>query len=550
VTDVHQPMLRPGDRPWPSPVGSNGNRVTLRQTTPAAGPGGGPSNLHAVPAPHTPPGPLDSDRLARARDAALGEAHRLGCSSAELRIERIRSQQVRLRDGRLEGAADDTELGMGVRVVVAGAMGFAATVSTDRTEAAGLVTAAVESARLIARAGGTPIELADEPGHGVVTWVAPYTVDPIAVPLAHKVALLDDWSGRLSSAPGVDHVTADVVAVTEDTFYADLAGTEATQRRVRVHPSFEALAVRTDGGFETMRSVAPPVGRGWEYLDGHGWDWDGELDALPGLLADKVRAPSVEAGSYDLVIDPTNLWLTIHESIGHATELDRAMGYEAAYAGTSFATFDQLGTLRYGSDLMQVTGDRTTPHALATVAIDHEGVPGRSFDLVRDGVLAGYQLDRTIAATSGLGASNGCSFADSPLHVPIQRMANVSLQPAEGGPTTEELIAAVDHGLYIVGDKSWSIDMQRYNFQFTGQRFFRIEQGRLVGQVRDVAYQATTTEFWGSMEVVGGASTYRLGGAFNCGKGQPGQVAPVSHGCPSVLVRGVRVLNTREESGR
>ena len=252
------------------------------------------------------------------------------------------------------------------------------------------------------------------------------------------------------------------------------------------------------------------------------------------------------------MVDPTNLWLTIHESIGHATELDRAMGYEAAYAGTSFATLDQLGSLRYGSEVMHVTGDRTTPHGLATVAIDDEGVPGQSFDLVRGGrprrLPAGPVHRRRPA---GLGPSNGCAFADSPLHVPIQRMANVSLQPAEGeGPTTDELIAGVEHGLYIVGDKSWSIDMQRYNFQFTGQRFFRIEGGRLVGQVRDVAYQATTTEFWGSMEAVGGRSTYLLGGAFNCGKGQPGQVAPVSHGCPSVLVRGVRVLNAREESGR
>jgi TldD protein len=278
-----------------------------------------------------------------------------------------------------------------------------------------------------------------------------------------------------------------------------------------------------------------------------------------------LAAPSVEAGVYDLVIDPSNLWLTIHESIGHATELDRAVGYEAAYAGTSFATFDKLGSLVYGSPVMHVTGDRTVEHGLATVAIDSEGVAGQSFDLIRDGVLVGYQLDRSIAASMHLGRSNGCAFADSPLHVPIQRMANVSLAPApdggsglnggvgtvgSGGPTTAELIAGVDRGLYIVGDKSWSIDMQRYNFQFTGQRFFKIEAGKLAGQVRDVAYQATTTEFWGSMEAVGGASTYVLGGAFNCGKGQPGQVAPVSHGCPSVLVGGVRVLNAREEAGR
>ena len=259
----------------------------------------------------------------------------------------------------------------------------------------------------------------------------------------------------------------------------------------------------------------------------------------------------MEAGTYDLVVDPSNLWLTIHESIGHATELDRAMGYEAAYAGTSFATFDQLGSLQYGSPVMHVTGDRTVPHGLATVGIDSEGVEAQSFDLVRDGVLVGYQLDRSIASSMGFARSNGCAFADSPMHVPIQRMANVSLAHSGAtGPTTDELIAGVERGIYIVGDKSWSIDMQRYNFQFTGQRFYRIVNGRLAGQLRDVAYQATTTDFWGAMEAVGGSSTWVLGGAFNCGKGQPGQVAPVSHGCPAVLVRGVNVLNAREESGR
>jgi TldD protein len=376
------------------------------------------------------------------------------------------------------------------------------------------------------------------------------------------VGVLEEWSRRLLGHGDIAHVTAEVLSVGEETFLADLNGTRATQHRVRLHPHLEALAL-SDAGFETMRTLAPPVGRGWEYLTGGvggpgrgGWDWDAELARLPELLAEKLAAPSVEAGVYDLVVDPSNLWLTIHESIGHATELDRAVGYEAAYAGTSFATFDQLGTLAYGSPVMHVTGDRTVEHGLATVAIDSEGVEAQSFDLIRDGVLVGYQLDRFIADRMDLGRSNGCAFADSPLHVPIQRMANVSLAPApddgggRGGPTTADLIAGVERGLYIVGDKSWSIDMQRYNFQFTGQRFFQIVGGRLAGQVKDVAYQATTTEFWGAMEAVGGSSTYVLGGAFNCGKGQPGQVAPVSHGCPSVLVRGVRVLNARGEAGR
>jgi predicted Zn-dependent protease len=229
-----------------------------------------------------------------------------------------------------------------------------------------------------------------------------------------------------------------------------------------------------------------------------------ELAELPELLGEKAQARGVEPGRYDLVIDPTNLWLTIHESVGHATELDRALGYEAAYAGTSFATLDQLGSLRYGSPLMQVTGDRTTPHGLSTVAFDDEGVAAQEWDLVRDGVLVGYQLDRRMArqnaAALGHDRSNGCAFADSHAHVPIQRMPNVSLQPLADGPSTEEVIAGVERGIYVVGDKSWSIDMQRYNFQFTGQRFFEIRSGRIVGQLRDVAYQATTTEFWGSLD--------------------------------------------------
>ncbi|HLG68197.1 MAG TPA: TldD/PmbA family protein [Acidimicrobiales bacterium] len=493
---------------------------------------------------------LDPASLAPVVDAALSESARLGCRHAEVRVERIRSQVVRLRDGRVETTADDTEYGVGLRVLHAGAFGFAATVAVTADDAAALAEQATAAAATAARATSRHVELADEPSHGQVRWRSPYRVDPATVPLADKVSRLEEWSRRLLEAPGVDHVTATVLAVVEDKHFANLEGTVATQRRVRVHPVVEALALGRDS-FETMRTLAPPTGRGWEYLDGEGWDWDAELAELPELLSAKLAAPSVEAGTYDLVVDPSNLWLTIHESIGHATELDRAMGFEAAYAGTSFATPDKLGSLRYGSPVMHVTGDRTTPHGLATVAVDDEGVAAGSFDLVRQGVLVGYQLDRAIAAEAGLGASNGCAFADSPLHVPIQRMANVSLQPAAGeGPTTADLIGAVDRGIYIVGDKSWSIDMQRYNFQFTGQRFFAIRNGRLAGQVRDVAYQATTTEFWGSLEAVGGRATYVLGGAFNCGKGQPGQVAPVSHGCPSALVRGVRVLNARQESGR
>jgi TldD protein len=484
-------------------------------------------------------------------DAALQRVRELGAEHADFRLERIRNQNLVLRDGRVDSASNGQDVGFAVRVVQDGTWGFAAGVDLTPEAAVAVAEQAVEVAKVSRAVNSEPIELADEPVYADVTWVSPYELNPFDVPDAEKFALLGDWSERLLAADGVDHVEATVLQVQENKFYADLAGTITTQQRVRLHPELEATSVdRSRGTFETMRTCAPPTGRGWEYLTGDSWDWAAELGRIPEWLAEKAKAPSVDPGRYDLVVDPTNLWLTIHESIGHATELDRALGYEAAYAGTSFATFDKLGTLRYGSPVMTVTGDRTAEHGLATIGYDDDGVRTQQWDLIRDGTLVGYQLDRRMARLKGLGRSNGCAFADSPGHIPVQRMANVSLQPAPGGPSLDDLIGGVERGIYVVGDKSWSIDMQRYNFQFTGQRFFRIENGRLAGQLRDVAYQATTTDFWGSMEAVGGPETYLLAGAFNCGKAQPGQVAAVSHGCPPGLFRNVNILNTVREGGR
>ncbi|MFF2655229.1 TldD/PmbA family protein [Streptomyces sp. NPDC058045] len=489
-------------------------------------------------------------------DAALARARALGAEHADFRLERVRGASLRLRDARPSASADTTDLGYAVRVVHDGAWGFASGVDLTMDAAARVASQAVALAKLSAQVareagGGDRVELADEPVHSEQTWVSSYEVDPFSVPEAERSGLLAEWSAELLRAPGVSHVDAALLAVHENKFYADTAGTVTTQQRVRLHPQLTAVSVDgASGEFDSMRTLAPPVGRGWEYLTGTGWDWRRELDEIPGLLAEKMRAPSVRAGVYDLVVDPSNLWLTIHESIGHATELDRALGYEAAYAGTSFATFDRLGSLKYGSPLMNVTGDRTAEHGLATIGYDDDGVRAQSWDLVRDGILVGYQLDRAIAHRTGFERSNGCAYADSPGHVPLQRMANVSLRPDPGGMSTEDLIGGVERGIYVVGDRSWSIDMQRYNFQFTGQRFYRIENGRLAGQVRDVAYQATTTDFWGSMTAVGGPGTYVLGGAFNCGKAQPGQIAAVSHGCPSALFGGVTILNTTQEAGR
>ena len=486
--------------------------------------------------------------LAALVDAALQRARDLGAGHADLRVERVRRSDLRLRDGQLSWAGDSTDTGLAVRVLLDGTWGFCA--ASDLTTASAVTAAeqAVAMARVSHPLATERVELAAEPAH-TGQWVSAYEVDPFDVPVVDQQALLEDWSRRLLAA-GVNHVDAGLDAVKEQKLYADLAGTFTVQQRVRVQPAV-TVVVSSSEGIETMRSLAPPVGRGWEYLAGTAaqgaWGWDDEIAQLPSLVVEKLKAPSVEPGRYDLVIDPSNLWLTIHESIGHATELDRALGYEAAYAGMSFATHDQLGTLRYGSEAMNVTGDRTVEHGLATTGWDDEGVATQAFDLVRAGTLVGYQLDRRIARLTGVERSNGCAFADSPSHVPIQRMANVSLQPAPDGTTTADLIAGVERGVYVVGDKSWSIDMQRYNFQFTGQRFYSIVDGRLTGMVKDLAYQATTTDFWGSMARVGGPSTWVLGGAFNCGKGQPGQVAAVSHGCPSALFTGVRVINTTAE---
>jgi TldD protein len=484
-------------------------------------------------------------------DAALSRAQALGASYAAFRLERIRGQAIRVRDAAVEGVNNSEDIGFSVRVVLDGTWGFASDVTRTPEAAVAAVDRAVELARVSRPLNTDPVELAPEPSHGDVTWVSSYRIDPFTVSDGDKMARLQDWSSQLLAADVVSHVDAELMTVRENTFYADLAGTVTTQQRVRLQPQLTVVAVdQSSGGFETMRTTAPPVGRGWEYLDGEGWDWASELAQLPEWLSERVAAPSVEPGRYDLVIDPTNLWLTIHESVGHATELDRALGYEANYAGMSFATPDQLNTLQYGSELMHVTGDRTVEHGLATVGWDQEGVAAQTFDIVRDGVLVGYQLDRRIASGYGFKRSNGCAYADSPGHVPIQRMANICLAPAVDGPSTNDMIAGVENGLYVVGDKSWSIDMQRYNFQFTGQRFFRIRNGQISGQVKDVAYQATTTDFWGSMAAVGGPQTYLLAGAFNCGKGQPGQVAPVSHGAPSALFRSVNILNTVQEGGR
>jgi TldD protein len=264
---------------------------------------------------------------------------------------------------------------------------------------------------------------------------------------------------------------------------------------------------------------------------------------------EKLKSPSVSPGKKDLVLAPSNLWLTIHESVGHPTELDRALGYEADLAGTSFATTDKLGKLKYAADLVTLVADKTTPGGLATCAFDDEGVRTQQWKLVDRGMLVGYQTTRDQASWIGEKESRGTAYAEDHESFPFQRMPNVSLVPGDKPLKIDDLVAATDSGILITGDGSWSIDQQRYNFQFGGQMFFAIEKGKVKHALKDVAYQSNSLDFWRSCDMVGGKDSWQLHGTLYDGKGEPGQSNAVSHGCPPARFRGVNVLNTRKRGG-
>jgi TldD protein len=276
----------------------------------------------------------------------------------------------------------------------------------------------------------------------------------------------------------------------------------------------------------------------------------GNAERWASIAAEKLSAKSVEVGRYDLILDPTNLWLTIHESIGHPTELDRAMGYEANYAGTSFiAPPDKMiGKLKYGPEFMNIQADRTQDGSLARVAWDDEGVPAERWLIVDKGIFKDYQTTREqatwISKLTGVTKSHGCSFADSWSSVQFQRMPNISLLPGERDHTIDDIIAATDRGIVIRNRGSWSIDHQRYNFQFSGQVFYEVRGGKVTGMLKDVAYQSRTPDFWNSMDMIGGQRSYWLGGSFGDGKGEPGQSNSVSHGCVPARFKAVNIVNT------
>ncbi|MBV8538826.1 MAG: TldD/PmbA family protein [Alphaproteobacteria bacterium] len=484
---------------------------------------------------------LDKPGRLRLADMALDLARRRGATHADVRIGRTRWQSVSARDRRPNGVSDGISHGLGVRVLIDGLWGFAAAEEPEDAAVRRAVDAAAENAGAMRQLGTTPIVL--EPMRAYHDdWTMPMRIDPFTVSDADKIGLLLAVNDAALKA-GASFSTAYIDIVKEERFFASSVGSQIDQARIRLRPGFDLTVVdKSSGRFAGRSSLAAPRAAGWDYVLGLNLA-DEAARAAP-EAREKLAAKSVEPGRYDLVIDATNLWLTLHESVGHSTELDRALGWEAGYAGTSFVTPDKRGSLRFGSELMTVTAERDQAGGLASVGYDDDGVKPVAFTIVRGGIFEMYQMAIGQPHLIGEASSNGCAYGEHAASFPIQRMPNVSLQPNPKPSTLDDLIGGVDNGIYIVGDGSWSIDQQRYNFQFGGQLFYEIKNGKRGTMLRDVAYQAQTPAFWNALDGLGDQSTHFLGGTFWCGKGEPGQSAPVSHGAAAGRFRNINVLNT------
>jgi len=476
-------------------------------------------------------------------DMALDLALRAGASYADVRIGRTEQELLRARDRRLEALTSNVTVGFGVRVLVDGSWGFAGSELVEEAEIRRVVGLAIENAKAAQLIQAVPVTLESMPAYRE-DWRTPVRTDPFSIATDVKAAKLLAIN-EAALAAGASYCSSLMRFDREEKLFASSRGSAITQVRVGSAPYFEATAIdRQSGRFASRASLAAPRGEGWEYIERY--DFLAEAALAAQEVQQKLAAKPVAPGKYDLVLDATNLWLTIHESTGHSTELDRALGWEANFAGTSFVTPEKLGTFQFGSPLMTVMADRSQAGGLSTVGFDDDGVRSISaeFAIIKDGVFQNYQMAMGQAAFIGRSQSNGCAYGDSPVSFPIQRMPNISLQPNPMPTSLDDLIAGVEDGIYIVGDGSYSIDQQRYNFQFSGQLFYEIKNGKRGNMLRDVAYQGRTPDFWNAMDGLGDVSTYHLGGTLFCGKGQPQQLAPVSHGAVPARFRQINVLNT------
>ena len=479
-------------------------------------------------------------------DVALDAAKSYGASYADFRLCRYETEYLEVRERRLEESSSGISAGFCVRVLLDGTWGYASSPLATEDEVRKVTARAVEVAKASQPLQLHKFVLEDIPVYKD-RWDMPMKADPFLVPTDEKIAHMLSINEAALKA-GADYATLAFAFVREEKCFASSTGSRILQTRVRSMPESEVTVVdKTTGKFASRSTLAPPRGSGYDYI--LSYDFVGEAAQAAEQAREKLKAKSVVPGEYDLVLDPNNLWLTIHESVGHPTELDRALGWEANFAGTTFCTPDKLGKLQYGSELMNIVADRSQEGGLSTVGYDDDGVRsvGTEFNIIKNGVFVNYQMAIGQAQLIGQPRSNGCAFADSWSSFPIQRMPNVSLQPNPKTCSLNDLFSHVKRGIYIVGNGSWSIDQQRHNFQFGGQLFYEIKNGKLGGMLRDVAYQGTTVEFWNSMAGIGDKSTYFLGGASNCGKGQPEQTAPVSHGAVPALFRQINVLNTERK---
>jgi TldD protein len=493
-------------------------------------------------------------------DVALNAARSKGASYTDVRIGRYLNQFVVTREDKVQNIVNTESYGMGIRVIANGAWGFAATDKLDKDSIARAAELAVATAKENSRLLSEPVRLAPQKGYGEVSWKAPIEKNSFEVPIKEKVDLLMNVNSEAIKA-GADYITSILFLVNEQKYFASTDGSYVDQDIHRIWPTFFATKIdAATGKFETRNALSAPMGMGYEYLNARPQDkingvttlYKGRYDMVEDARAagaqagEKLKAKSIEPGKYDLVLDPSHLWLTIHESVGHPTELDRVLGYEANFAGTSFLTLDKWESKKFnfGSKLVNIVGDKTQVGSLGAVGYDDEGVQCGKWDIIKDGTLVNYQTIRDQAHILGLPASQGCCYADNWSSVQFQRMPNVSLQPSKEKKSIDDLIKNVEKGIYIVGDGSFSIDQQRYNFQFGGQLYYEIKNGKLGNMVRDVAYQANSQDFWNACSGIADESDYRLGGSFFDGKGQPSQSSAVSHGSSTALFKGINVINT------
>ena len=484
-----------------------------------------------------------SQELKGLADAALATAKQAGASYADIRINRYRNQFIFTRDRQVQNIVNTEDFGFGVRVMVDGTWGFASSSAVTKDEIAAIAKQAVGIAKANRAVNTDPVKLAPVDAYADVEWNTPVKKDPFEMPLQPKIDLLLQINDEALKVTGASFVSAFMLFVNERKFFASTDGSYITQSLVRSYPNFSVTSVdRTTNRFYRRTSLPGPMGMGYEYIESLPLVQEARQAAEEAVAMHKAK-PAVP-GQKTLILHPSNLWLTIHESVGHPTELDRALGYEANYAGTSFLTTDKLGKFQFGSPLCTIVADKTQERAMATCGYDDDGVKTTSFPLIKEGLFVDYQTTRDQAHLIGQKASHGCSYADNWSSVPFQRMPNVSLQPSDKAVSEQDIIAATDDGVYVKGDSSYSIDHQRYNFQFSGQTCWEVKNGKITTQLRDLAYQSNTPEFWKSLDMLGGKATYDLGGAFSDGKGQPAQSNSVSHGCPVARFTKVNILNT------